>query len=105
MGVMATRGVMMPFWKKKFVRKQQFHWCCGRCMDWRRIRSWKCLQPGDQMQATKQMGRFAEQVKSVLSGGSGSRSLTVNGDTPYKDAMAKPFRFCVWHIPETPRSN
>ena len=33
MGVMATRGVMMPFWKKKFVRKQQFHWCCGRCMD------------------------------------------------------------------------
>lgn len=45
------------------------------------------------MQATKQMERFAEQVKSVLSGGSGSRSLTVNGDTPYKDAMAKPFRF------------
>lgn len=45
------------------------------------------------MQATKQMERFAEQVKSVLSGGSGSRGLTVNGDTPYKDAMAMPFRF------------
>ena len=60
-------------------------WCC--------IRSWKCLQPGDQMQATKQMERFAEQVKSVLSGGSGSRGLTVNGDTPYKDATAMPFRF------------
>lgn len=45
------------------------------------------------MQATKQMERFAEQVKSVLSGGSGSRGLTVNGDTPYKDAMATPFRF------------